>query len=110
MLIGKKVDVILAGHDHIYARTHQVQYDDARGVTVADSDGSYAAGAGSVQVIVGNGGHNARALVSPVAGVWAAGAPGSTTGWLRLDVTEDSIRARHVTVAGSLTDEWAITR
>ena len=106
LLITERVDLIVAGHDHIYARTHQL----ASRSTTADGDGSFAAGAGTVQVIVGNGGHNPRALTAPVAGIWATGAAGSATGWLRVDATPTSLTARVVPVAGSLADAFTIGR
>jgi len=106
LLITERVDLIVAGHDHIYARTHQI----AARTTVVDSDGAYTAGAGTVQVIVGNGGHNPRGLTAPVTGIWATGAAGSATGWLRVDATPTSLTARVVPVAGSLADAFTIGR
>lgn len=106
LLITERVDLIVAGHDHIYARTHQI----AARTTVVDSDGAYTAGAGTVQVIVGNGGHNPRGLTAPVTGIWATGAAGSATGWLRVDATPTSLTARVVPVAGTLADAFTIGR
>lgn len=114
MLIGKGVDVVLAGHDHNYARSHQIAGTVAAPV-VADKDGAFRAGAGTVMVTVGNGGHNPRTIGS-LGTLWAAGSGtnsvgGITFGWVRLDVTTSSLTGRLVTAAGpSLTDSWTITR
>ena len=113
MLIGKGVDVVLAGHDHNYARSHQIAGTVAAPV-VADRDGAFRAGAGTVVVTVGNGGHNPRTIGS-LGTLWAAGSgtnsPGGITyGWVRLDVTTSSLTGRLVATSGPLTDSWTITR
>ena len=114
MLIGKGVDVVLAGHDHNYARSHQITGTVAA-PAVADRDGAFRAGAGTVMVTVGNGGHNPRTIGS-LGSLWAAGSgtnsPGGITyGWVRLDASATSLTGRLVTAAGpSLTDSWTITR
>jgi len=114
MLIGKGVDVVLAGHDHNYARSHQIAGTVAAPV-VADRDGAFRAGGGTVMVTVGNGGHNPRTIGS-LGSLWAAGSgtnsPGGIAyGWVRLDATTSSLTGRLVTAAGpSLTDSWTITR
>jgi Calcineurin-like phosphoesterase len=69
LLLSKKVDLILSGHEHSYQRTKQLSlgancatlvgaYDSD---CVVDSDSSFTQGAGSVAAIVGTGG---RALYS----------------------------------------------
>ena len=63
MLLSKKVDVIVSGHNHDYERTHQVT-GSVSAASVVDSDNRYKAGAGTVQVVVGNGGYGPRALTS----------------------------------------------
>ena len=113
MLIGKGADVVLAGHDHNYARSHQIAGTVAAPV-VADRDGAFRAGAGTVVVTVGNGGHNPRTIGS-LGTLWAAGSgtnsPGGITyGWVRLDVTTSSLTGRLVATSGPLTDSWTITR
>ena len=113
MLIGKGVDVVLAGHDHNYARSHQIAGTVAAPV-VADRDGAFRAGAGTVVVTVGNGGHNPRTIGS-LGTLWAAGSgtnsPGGITyGWVRLDATTSSLTGRLVATSGPLTDSWTITR
>jgi hypothetical protein len=65
MLIEKKVDLVLSGHDHVYQRTHQLATgaDCAQLVPasftsgcLADTDGSMVQGSGTVFATVGVGG------------------------------------------------------
>ena len=65
MLIEKKVDLVLSGHDHVYQRTHQLATSGACAELVpasftsgclADTDGSMVQGSGTVFVTVGVGG------------------------------------------------------
>ena len=65
LLLSKKVDLVLSGHEHTYQRSHQLalgagcpafvpgRYDAG---CVADTDGDFRAGAGSVALVVGTGG------------------------------------------------------
>ena len=109
-LIGEGVDLVLAGHDHVYSRSHQITQLAA----VVDSDNAYAAGRGTVFAVVGNGGHKPREITQCPA-MWAAcsgtnSAGGATAGWLRLDASGTALTARLVATSGSLTDSWTITR
>lgn len=65
MLIDKKVDLVLSGHDHIYQRTHQIGLNGGCSELVparfsapclTDRDGSLTQGSGTVFVTVGVGG------------------------------------------------------
>jgi uncharacterized protein YjdB len=109
-LIGEGVDLVLAGHDHVYSRSHQITQLAA----VVDSDNAYAAGRGTVFAVVGNGGHKPREITQCPA-MWAAcsgtnSAGGATAGWLRLDASGTALTARLVATSGPLTDSWTITR
>ena len=113
MLLAEKADLILAGHDHNYGRTHQIT-GTTNAPTVVDSDGQFTQGAGSVLAIVGNGGHKPREITGCPA-MWAAcsgtNSPGGgTTGWLRIDATGSTLTARLVATSGPLTDSWTIAR
>lgn len=112
-LIAEHVDLVLAGHDHDYTRTHQL----AGTVTdpqVVDRDGTMTRGAGTVFAVVGNGGHAPR-TVSPVTALYAAASgtntPGGITfGFARVVVTADTLRYAHVrTSGGTLADAFTIT-
>lgn len=109
-LIGEGVDLVLAGHDHVYSRSHQITQLAA----VVDSDNAYTAGRGTVFAVVGNGGHKPREITQCPA-MWAAcsgtNSPGgATTGWLRIDATDSTLTGRLVSTSGPLTDTWTITR
>ena len=116
MLIGKGVDLILSGHDHNYSRSHQISGTAAAPVVV-DRDGTFAAGAGSVLVTVGAGGHNARTVASPLP-AWAATASGTNSpggiafGHLEITATPTALTARYVADAGnrSYSDAFAVAR
>mgnify|MGYP003373599248 FL=1 len=116
MLIGKSVDLILSGHDHNYSRSHQISGTAAAPVVV-DRDGTFAAGAGSVLVTVGAGGHNARTVASPLP-AWAATASGTNSpggiafGHLEITATATLLTARYVADAGNraYADAFVVTR
>ena len=116
MLIGKSVDLILSGHDHNYSRSHQISGTAAAPVVV-DRDGAFVAGAGSIFATVGAGGHNPRAVASPLP-AWAATASGTNSpggiayGHLELTATEATLTARYVADAGnrSYADTFVVTR
>ena len=109
-LIGEGVDLVLAGHDHVYSRSHQITQLAA----VVDSDNAYTAGRGTVFAVVGNGGHKPREITQCPA-MWAAcsgtNSPGgATTGWLRIDATDSTLTGRLVSTSGPLTDSFTVTR
>jgi hypothetical protein len=114
MLLGKRVDLILSGHDHNYSRSHQVTGTPSAPVVV-DRDGSFVAGAGSVLVTIGNGGHNPRTIGSAS---WVATASGTNSpggiafGHLEITATPTAMTARYVADAGNLgvRDGFSITR
>ena len=116
MLLGKGVDLILSGHDHNYSRSHQLTGTAAAPVVV-DRDGTFAAGAGSVLVTVGAGGHNPRAVASPLP-AWAATASGTNSpggiayGHLELTATPTALTARYVADAGNTaySDSFVVAR
>src|SRR5690606_26929306 len=99
MLVDKRVDLVLNGHEHLYQRTHQLATGPACTALVAgtvstsciaDSDGIMVKGAGTVFATVGTGGAPARD-VNPAdseAGYFAAysGANANPT-WGSLEVT-----------------------
>lgn len=117
LLLEEGVDVVLAGHDHNYARSHQLTgaVDTPR---VVDADGSFVAGRGTVLVTVGNGGHEPR-TIEPLGELWASGSgsnsPGGIdSGFAQLDVTPARLAFREVSTrgprAGAVIDEFAIVR
>lgn len=109
MLIGKHVDVVIAGHDHNYARSHQIT-GTVSGPVVVDRDSRFTAGAGTVFMTVGSGGHNPRELAGPVSGIWAAGAPGTITGWAKVSPSPSSLMVQWIRTDGAPADGFIVSR
>ena len=123
LLVSKKVDLVLNGHEHNYARTKQLAlggtcaavpsttYDAA---CVADSDASLRKGAGTVIATVGTGGVELRdvATTSPVAPYFAALSGANQTpafGYLDVSVAAEELQATFVpTSGGTFTDAFTI--
>ena len=125
MLLSKKVDLILSGHEHTYQRSHQLSLSagcpalvpttfDAD--CVADSGSSFVKGVGSVIGVVGTGGvgfYNVNSA-DPEAGYFSvlSGANANPTmGVLDVSATENQLRADFVAAAGgNQSDTFTITR
>jgi PKD repeat protein len=124
MLVSKRVDLVLHGHEHLYARTHQLGYRS--GCTtiqgaydadcVIDPDGDMRQGAGTVLATVGTGG---RSLTTVGTGdsefpYFAAVAHAGRTpayGFLDVRATTDELIARFVrTNSGTFADSFTIHR
>lgn len=120
LLLRKKVDLLLDGHNHIYERSKQLAFSDAcRKIPPGEydpdcvvddgSDGVYRKGAGSVQVTSGRFGARQAGLDrgDPDAPYFARLAD-STTGWTHFTVTPDRLDARYVGSSGSFEDAFSI--
>ena len=125
MLLAKRVDVVLSGHEHAYMRTKQLGlgtgcasltiggYDAD---CVVDGDSSMTAGAGTVFGVVGTGGVTLRDINSsdPEAPYFAAtsGAnQNATFGFGSFDVTPDEMTVSFVRAAGgTFSDAFTLTR
>ncbi len=125
LLIAKRVDLVLHGHDHNYARTHQLR----AGVSgcarvpaftfdadcVVDSDGDFVAGAGTVFATVGTGGIALR----PVSGAdseagyfaaWSGSNSRASYGFLDIRATDARLTADFVPTSGAgFTDSFTLT-
>ena len=114
LLIREHVDLVLSGHDHVYARTHQVTGTPSAPVVV-DRDGSYARGAGTVFTIVGNGGHEPRTVAARTT-TWAAASGTNSSGGLTfgfgyVDATYSGLTFRlSRTSGGNLADSFTIRK
>ena len=125
MLLDKKVDLVLHGHEHLYQRTDQLtegvsgcstlhpgSYDSR---CVVDSDNRFSQGAGSVAATVGAGGRPLRAVFAddPETRYFAAATAKNqdpTHGFLKVTVDAKRLSAEFVGVNGSFTDSFTITR
>lgn len=125
LLLDRRVDLVLHGHEHFYQRTHQLA-DGTKGCPtlepgtfnpdcIADSDGEYVQGAGTVAATVGAGGRPIRpaSTKDPEFGYFAAFSAkrhNPTHGFLKVTVDEKTLHAEFVGVNGEFTDSFAITR
>jgi 3',5'-cyclic AMP phosphodiesterase CpdA len=112
-LIAEHVDLVLAGHDHDYTRTHQLAGTVAA-PRVVDGDATMARGAGTVFAVVGNGGYAPRTITAKTSLYAAASgtntAGGITIGFAKVVVTSDTLRYTLVrTSGGTLVDGFTIT-
>jgi Calcineurin-like phosphoesterase len=125
MLVDKKVDLVLTGHDHIYQRSHQLGIgiacpgmaaDAFRAGCLTDEDSSMVEGAGTVFVTVGTGGVSLYEVSDndPEAGyfaAWSGKNRNPALGTLDVRATEDRLDARFVPAEGSsFTDSFRIER
>lgn len=124
LLLQKRVDLVLNGHEHLYQRSKQLATGPGcpalaigsfNPACVADADGDLVKGAGTVIATVGTGGIQLRDVFTtdPEAGYFAAwsGLNANPT-WGNLDVTATAsmLSARFVSAAGgTFTDAVTIT-
>ncbi len=120
LLLKKKVDLLLNGHNHVYERSKQLalsgdcpriprgEYDSAC-VVDDGSDGQYRKGAGMVQVTAGRFGGRPMDLdpSDPDAPYFAMAATG-TTGFMKYTLSRDTLVARYIASSGSVRDSFTI--
>ena len=125
LLLSKKVDLILSGHEHNYQRSHQLRLGAGcttltpnvyNAACVADTDSNFTQGSGSVAMVVGTGGQTAYDVSStdPEANYFAATNglnKNSTFGVLDVNATADTLSASFVRASGgTFTDSFTIDR
>ena len=125
LLVSKRVDLVLSGHEHTYQRSHQIAH--GTGCTtvvpasfdadcVEDSDSAFTQGDGSVFAVVGTGGinlYNVNAADAEAPYFASTAGLNKTAVWGSLDVsaTDDSLQASFVRAAGAtFSDSFTITR
>lgn len=123
LLLNKKVDLVLNGHEHLYQRSKQLGTGGGcTGIVpgsyqsgcVRDADNALTKGAGTVFATVGTGGVALRDVntADPEA-PYFAGYSGLNAvpshGMLDLQFTKTSLDARFVATSGNFTDAFAIT-
>ncbi len=115
LLINKRVDVILQGHDHNYQRSHALKCIQTQTVNtscIADngSDGSYAKDAGSVIIINGEFGRGFYAVkaTDSEAGYFAK-SDSTTFGITKYTISATQLSAQYLrSGGGSFADEFVI--
>jgi hypothetical protein len=119
LLISKRVDLVLQGHDHTYQRSKQLtcaftdRFVDSCVVDAGSRD-TYIKGAGAVFVIAGAFGQSFYKIDTrdPEAGyfaTWMGAGANPTYGFVKYSVTPERISARYVgTSGGTFTDSFSI--
>jgi hypothetical protein len=125
MLMDKKVDLVLSGHDHDYQRTHQLGVGGScpdlipetfSAGCLADSDDSMVQGAGTVFVTVGTGGAGLYDVIDSDSeagyfAAWSGRNRDPALGTLDVTATADRLSARFVPAEGyTFTDSFTIRR
>jgi PKD repeat protein len=123
LLISKRVDLVLNGHEHLYQRTHQLTTRTGCAALVpgavdsdciADSDTSMQKGAGTVFATVGTGGRPLRApnpTDSEVGyfGAWSGSGANPTFGFFEATATQTELTAGFTrTTGGNFADPFTI--
>ena len=126
LLVAKKVDLVLQGHEHSYQRSKQlalatncpaVPVGSYNAACVADdgSSGAYTRGAGTVFVIAGTGGEDMASVSTSTAeshffAKLMGGNMNPTIGFVRYQVTADRLTAQFVRAArGNFSDAFTIS-
>jgi PKD repeat protein len=124
LLANKHVDLVLSGHEHLYARSKQLALGGScpalvpgsyNASCVSDSDNALSKGAGTVFAIAGTGGQALRdvSTADPEAPYFAAYSGlnlNPANGNLDVHATPDSLSARFMPVSGgTFTDAFTIT-
>ena len=125
LLVDKKVDLILQGHDHNYQRSKQLSLGPlcpgiAESVYNPDcvvddgADNQYIKGTGSVLAIVGTGGASLTdvSTADPESGYfakWSGSNDQPTWGFLKVYATDTQFFAQFVPVSGTFSDTFTIT-
>ncbi|MBX7444889.1 metallophosphoesterase [Arthrobacter sp. MAHUQ-56] len=122
LLIEKKVDLVLTGHEHIYQRTFQLGMPNdcskvlARGKCAVDDDDSFAKGAGTVFATSGLGGKSIRDINTqdsdrPVFAAWSGSNKDPAYGTLDIKLTGSRMDVKFVPAEGySFTDSFSIAK
>ena len=122
MLLDKRVDLILQGHEHGYERTHQVATnpstcpllltDGFDPDCVVDTDNMYKAGSGTVIVVLGTGGKDPRGLnTQDSENRYFVTADNKAFGFGEFTVTRSSMSYQFKRAAGGpLTDQFTLAK
>ncbi len=124
LVIEKKVDIVLHGHEHNYERTKQLALSDAcqsvppfvfnpSCVANDTASGVVAKGEGTVFLVVGNAGRTNYDLTpdSPIAGyfaAWAGDVDDQKNGYVKFTVSDDFLVANYIATVGLFSDSLII--
>ena len=125
LLVSKRVDLVLMGHNHLYERTKQLARSTtcqriAPGTTsqtcIADAGSNLVQGRGTVFATVGTGGTGLQSLNTadperPYFSTWAGVGANATWGFLDVRANASRLAASFTrTAGGTYTDSFAINR
>ncbi|MGZ4689398.1 MAG: PKD domain-containing protein [Acidimicrobiia bacterium] len=126
LMMSKKVDLVIHGHEHAYMRTHQLRAGTTNCPTVtpgsynpsciADTDSDFTAGQGTVFATVGTGGTPLRDInpndpEAPYFAAYEGLNSNPTYGLLDLNITDTAISAQFIgTSGGPFSDSFTITK
>jgi hypothetical protein len=121
LLVNKRVDLVLSGHDHNYQRSKQLATDastcpvmpiaayDPDCVADDGADETYVKGAGSVFMVAGTFGRGLYAIEPAQADYpYFARADATSWGFVEYTVTEQRLHGRFVASSGSFGDRFEI--
>jgi hypothetical protein len=121
LLVNKRVDLVLQGHEHNYERSKQLATNastcplmptasyDADCVVDDGADASYMKGAGSLFVVAGMFGRNLYPIDPTRFGYpYFAELDATSWGFVEYTVTQDRLQASFVSSSGSFTDQFTI--
>lgn len=122
MMIRKKVDLVLNGHEHVYQRTHQLATSvscrqmAARRDCMADTDDSLTKGKGTVFVTSGLGGRNIRNINTkdeekPYFTAWSGSNADPAMGTVDVRLNSSRMDVKFVPATGyTFTDSFSISK
>lgn len=123
LLLTKKVDLVVTGHEHYYARTKQLRLaDGCTGLVpgtyvascVGDIDSDLLKGAGTVVVTAGTGGTPLRNVnlgdsEMPYLAAWSGANVSPSYGFLDVTADADTLAAHFTPTTGAFTDAFTIS-
>lgn len=124
LLLSKKADLVLSGHEHVYQRTHQlalgkdcteVVAEEVSEACMADRDDSMKKGAGTVFATAGTGGVGLTKINSDDPELayfasWLGANEDNARGTLDITVTKGRMDVKFVPDAGGFSDAFSIEK
>ncbi|TJY72295.1 phosphohydrolase [Arthrobacter sp. CAU 1506] len=125
LLLDKKVDLVLNGHEHLYQRTQQLALGPgcpslvpakSSSACIADTDGNFQSGAGTVFATVGTGGRplrdvNTKDAEAPYFAAYSGRNADPTHGFLQIRATDNALSAEFVRAGGGdFADSFTLRR
>lgn len=124
LLVEKKVDLILQGHEHGYMRSKQLAFsgncleiviNNTNADCVIDEGSDFAKNAGALLLISGAGGHILREINLNDSEIgyfdaWNGSNVGNTYGFAKITIQASKLTSEFVSTGGAFTDSFTITK